>query len=69
MADDKKNIDEEFQRACEEFLAAKISQGCTPEQANAMLYERFHQVRKATVKDRRNALHIVDDTPPDKGPA
>jgi hypothetical protein len=50
MTDDEKKRDEDFQRACEEFVAAKVSQGYTPEQATFMLHERFQQVRKAILK-------------------
>ena len=47
----------------EEFFAAKVSEGYTPEHATAMLHQRFHQVREAIiVKDRRKALRVVDDT-------
>ena len=63
MTDNEKKIDEDLQRAAEEFCAAKISQGYSPEHATAMLHLRFHQVREAIiVKDRRKALRVVDDT-------
>jgi hypothetical protein len=55
MTDNEKRRDEELQRAAEEFFAAKVSQGYTPEQAAAMLHEGFRQVRKAV-------LRAVDDT-------
>jgi hypothetical protein len=55
MTDNEKKRDEYLQRAAEEFFAAKVSQGYTPEQATAMLHERFYQVRKAI-------LRAVDDT-------
>ena len=58
----KGDEDEDLQRAAEEFFAAKVSQGYTPEHAAAMLYQRFHRVREAIVKDRRKALRVVDDT-------
>jgi|GraSoi2013_100cm_1033763.scaffolds.fasta_scaffold660023_2 hypothetical protein len=69
MTDNEKKTDEDLQRAAEEFFAAKVSQGYTPEQATLMLHERFYQVRKAIINDRRKALRIVGDTPPDKRPA
>jgi hypothetical protein len=50
MTDNEKNRDEDLQRAAEEFFAAKVSQGYTPEQATLMLHERFHQVRKAILR-------------------
>ena len=59
MTDNERKTDEDLQRAAEEFFAAKVSQGYTPEHATAMLYQRFHQVREAI---RRNALHVVDET-------
>jgi hypothetical protein len=62
MTDNEKKIDEDLQRAAEEFFAAKISQGYSPEHATAMLHLRFHQVREAIVKDRRKALRVVDNT-------
>ena len=55
MTDDEKKRDEYLQHAAEEFFAAKVSQGYTPEQATLMLHERFYQVRKAI-------LRAVDDT-------
>ena len=69
MTDNEKKRDEDLQRAAEEFFAAKGSQGYTPEQETLMLHERFYQVRKAIINDRRKALRIVGDTPPDKRPA
>jgi len=63
MTDNDKKIDEDLQRAAEQFLAAKVSQGYSPDHATAMLHQRFHQVREAIiVKDRRKALRVVDDT-------
>jgi hypothetical protein len=62
MTDNEKKIDEDLQRAAEEFFATKVSQGYTPEHATAMLHQRFHRVREAIVKDRRKALRVVDDT-------
>jgi hypothetical protein len=59
MTDNERKTDEDLQRAAEEFFAAKVSQGYTPEHATAMLYQRFHQVREAI---RRKALHVVDET-------
>jgi hypothetical protein len=47
MTDNEEKRDEDLQHAAEEFFAAKVSQGYTPEQAILMLHERFHQVRKA----------------------
>jgi hypothetical protein len=52
MTDNEKTRDEDLQRAAEEFFAAKVSQGYTPEQATFMLHERFQQVRKAIAKHR-----------------
>ena len=62
MTDNERTRDEDLQRAAEEFFAAKVSQGYTPEHATAMLHQRFHRVREAIVKDRRKALRVVDDT-------
>jgi hypothetical protein len=50
MTDNEKKRDEDLQHAAEEFFAAKVSQGYTPEQATLMLHERFHQVRKAILR-------------------
>jgi hypothetical protein len=50
MTDNEKKRDEDLQRAAEEFFAAKVSQGYTPEQAALMLHEGFQQVRKAIAK-------------------
>ena len=61
MTDNEKKIDEDLQRAAEEFFAAKVSQGYSPDHATAILQQRFHQVREAIVKDRRKALRVVDD--------
>jgi hypothetical protein len=62
MTDNEKKIDEDLQRAAEEFFAAKVSQGYSPDHATALLQQRFHQVREAIiVKDRRKALRVVDD--------
>jgi hypothetical protein len=62
MTDNEKKIDEDLQRAAEEFFAAKVSQGYSRDHATAMLQQRFHQVREVIVKDRRKALRVVDDT-------
>jgi hypothetical protein len=62
MTDNDKKINEDLQRAAEQFLAAKISQGYSPDHATAMLHQRFHQMREVIVKDRREALRVVDDT-------
>ena len=63
MTDNERKGDEDLQRAAQEFFAAKVSEGYTPEHATAMLHQRFHQVREAIiVKDRRKALRVVDDT-------
>ena len=61
MTDNEKKIDEDLQRAAEEFFAAKVSQGYSLDHATAMLQQRFHQVREAIVEDRRKALRVVDD--------
>jgi hypothetical protein len=50
MTDNEKKRDEDLQRAAEDFFAAKVSRGYTPEQAALMLHERFHQVRKAILR-------------------
>ena len=60
--DDKR--DENLTVAIETYLAT--FEGHTPEQAKAKALERLDQVRKAGVKDRRTAFHIVRDPPPDK---
>src|SRR5712664_26608 len=44
MTDNERKRDEDLQRAAEEFFAAKVSEGYTPEHATAMLHQRFHQV-------------------------
>ena len=62
MTDNDKKIDEDLQRAAEQFLAAKVSQGYSPDHAAAMLHQRFHQMREVMVKDRRKALRAVDGT-------
>jgi hypothetical protein len=62
MTDNEKKIDEDLQRAAEQFFAAKVSQGYSPDHATAMLHQRFHQMREVIVKDRRKALRVVDDT-------
>jgi hypothetical protein len=62
MTDNEKKIDEDLQRAAEEFFAAKVSQGYSPNHATAMLHRRFHQIGEAIVKDRRKALRAVDGT-------
>ena len=66
MTDNEKKIDEDLQRAAEQFFAAKISQGYSPDHATAMLHQRFRQIREAIVeaivKDRRKALRVVGDT-------
>jgi hypothetical protein len=62
MMDNEKKIDEDLQRAAEQFFAAKVSQGYSPDHATAMLHQRFHQIREAIVKDRRKALRVVDNT-------
>jgi hypothetical protein len=62
MTDNEKKRDEDLQRAAEEFFAAKVSQGYTPEQATAMLHERFQQVRKAIANSfglNRNSAHSL----------
>jgi len=41
-------------------------EGRMPEYAKAKAMERLDHVRKAGVKDRRNAFHIVRDPPLDK---
>jgi hypothetical protein len=69
MNDDDEKSDEEFSNALQKYLRDLMSQGYTPEQAKAKALERLNHVGKATVKDRRNALRIVSDTPPDKRPA
>jgi hypothetical protein len=56
--------DENLTVAIETYLAT--FEGHTPEQAKAKAMERLDHVRKAAVKDRRNAFHIVRDPPPDK---
>jgi hypothetical protein len=61
VTDNDKKIDEDLQRAAEQFLAAKISQGYSPDHATALLHQRFHQMREVIVKDRRKALRVVDD--------
>ena len=66
MTDNEKKIDEDLQRAAEQFFAAKVSQGYSPDHATAMLHQRLRQIREAIVeaivKDRRKALRVVDDT-------
>ena len=62
MTDNEKKIDEDLQRAAEEFFVAKVSQGYSADHATAMLHQRFHQIREVIVKDRRKALRLVDDT-------
>ena len=62
MTDNEKKIDEDLQRAAEQFFAAKVSQGHSPDHVTAMLHQRFHQIREAIVKDRRKALRVVDNT-------
>jgi hypothetical protein len=62
MTDNEKKIDEDLQRAAEQFFAAKVSQGYSPDHATALLHQQFHQIREAIVKDRRKALRVVDNT-------
>jgi hypothetical protein len=50
MTDNEKKRDEDLQRAAQEFFAAKVSQGYTPERATLILHEQLHQVRTAILR-------------------
>lgn len=62
MATDNKR-DEDITAVIEKYLATLVSEGYTPEQAKQKVLELIDRVRKATVKDRRNALRVVRDAP------
>ena len=59
MTDNEKKRDEDLQRAAEEFFAAKVSQGYTPEQAALMLHEGFQQVRRSPLAGHRSKRAMV----------
>ena len=51
--------EEELRAATDKFISQMIAHGVTPEQAAEKAREVIERARKAAVKSKRSALHVI----------